>query len=190
MEYAIIGFCIGLICWFLFRKPSTKESKSGIIKIDDKNWIVNNERISFEEDTPLLKHRQEMEDRKHYRNYERAIILYDRNRVYEEWNKTTQFIYKHPDWIEEKKATAEELKKIIEKYQQYLKMCTKLEENCFVLTKEQFIIKETNIIFCCSLKMMLLTNIGCYTIHNEKTAKYMDGNMQEQIKKEFTEKWY
>jgi len=197
MEYGIVIIFTFLFVWFLYNKKGTQKgnpwkSKNDLIKIDDENYIVNGERVSFEEDTPLLRHQQEVEDKKHYREYERVRLAYDREKIYEEWRRTTQFIDKHPDWSSiNKHITKEDLEKIAIKYSHYLKMCDKLQEKHFMLNKEEFIIKETNVIACCSFKMMSPT-LGCsaYVIHNEKTAKYAGGNVMEQIRKEFKEKWY
>ena len=76
MEW-LLGFLIGR--WSV--KADKKESSS-FIKIDDKNYIINNESISYEEDTPLLRLKQAQEDRRHWNNYERQRLKMLRDRLY------------------------------------------------------------------------------------------------------------
>jgi hypothetical protein len=80
---------------------------------------------------------------------------------------------------------------ITEKYEHYLKMCNKLNKD-MILSKEEFLIKEENPAFCVDFTNMLWIRnpIGCYTIFNEKNAKYAHGKMDEIISQEFKEKWY
>ncbi len=63
----LAGWCFS----FLLRGNHKKEHRSSITRIDDKNWIVNGEFVSLEEDTPINRLRQKQEDRKYYWAYER-----------------------------------------------------------------------------------------------------------------------
>lgn len=193
MEYLIL-LPFMILMGFLFAKHinssnNNNSSKSSITRIDDKNWIVNNEFVSFEEDTPLKRFQQEQEDRKHYQAYERDKLQKDRERLWKDWMKTKQAINKYPDL--KNCVSDEKLNSITAKYEHYLKMCNKLEEY-MILTKEEFLIKEENPAFCVDFTNMLWirTPIGCYTIFNEKNAKYAHGKMDELISQEFKEKWY
>jgi hypothetical protein len=67
METITILIICGFMGWFFAKSLRTEPtSKSNITRIDNKNWIVNNEFVSFEEDTPILRFKQEMEDNKHF----------------------------------------------------------------------------------------------------------------------------
>jgi protease II len=191
METITILIICGFMGWFFAKSLRTETtSKSNITRIDDKNWIVNNEFVSFEEDTPILRFKQEMEDNKHYRNYESEKLSRDRERIFKDWMKTTQAIHSHSDL--KNCVTEEKLEAITEKYDKYLFMCKKLDEATMILSKEEFLIKEENPMFCVDWTNMMWfpKHLGFYEIHNEKTAKYCKGNMSELIAKEFETKWY
>ena len=191
MGTTIILIICGFVGWFFAKSLRTEPtSKSNITRIDDKNWIVNNEFVSFEEDTPILRFKQEMEDNKHYRNYESEKLSRDRERIFNDWMKTTQAIHKYPDL--KNCVTEEKLETITEKYDKYLFMCKKLDETTMILSKEEFLIKEENPMYCVDWTNMMWfpKHLGIYEIHNEKTAKYYKGNMNELIAKEFKTKWY
>lgn len=191
METITILIICGFMGWFFAKSLRTEQtSKSNITRIDDKNWIVNNEFVSFEEDTPILRFKQEMEDNKHYRNYESEKLSRDRERIFNDWIKTKQAIHKYPDL--KNCVTEEKLEAIAEKYDKYLFMCKKLDETTMVLSKEEFLIKEENPMYCVDFTNMMWfpKHLGIYEIHNKKTAKYYKGNMNELIAKEFETKWY
>jgi hypothetical protein len=186
--YVVLGLLIGKSG--LFFNSSSSDTKSNITRIDDKNWIVNNKFVSFEEDTPILRLEQEQEDTKHYRGYERAKLSADRERIGDEYLKTIFAIQDHSDLKD--CVTEEKLLEITKKYEEYTFMCGKLKEDLMVLTKEEFLIRQENPIYCASFKMNIMNPMasGCYMIHNEKTAKYAGGNVNEMIAAEFKEKWY
>ncbi len=191
METITILIICGFMGWFFAKSLRTETtSKSNITRIDDKNWIVNNEFVSFEEDTPILRFKQEMEDNKHYHNYKSEKLSRDRERIFKDWMKTTQSIHKYPDL--KNCVTEEKLEAITEKYDKYLFMCKKLDETIMILNNEEFLIKEENPAFCVDWTNMIWfpKHLGFYEIHNEKTAKYYKGNMNELIAKEFEAKWY
>ena len=191
METITILIICGFMGWFFAKSLRTKTvGKSNITRIDDKNWIMNNEFLSFEEYTPILRFKQEMEDNKHYRNYESEKLSKDRKRIFNDWMKTTQAINKYPDL--KNCVTEEKLEAITEKYGKYLFMCKKLDETTMILSKEEFLIKEENPAFCVDFTNMMWfpKHLGFYEIHNEKTAKYYNGNMNELISEEFETKWY
>lgn len=193
MEYLIL-LPFMVLMGFLFAKHinssnNNNSSKSSITKIDDKNWIVNNEFVSFEEDTPLKRFQQEQEDRKHYQAYERDKLQRDRERLWKDWMKTKQAIDKYPDL--KNCVSDEKLNSITNEYEHYLKMCDKLKED-MILTKEEFLIKKENPALCVDFTNILCIRnpIGCYTIFDKKNAKYAHGKMDELISQEFKKKWY
>lgn len=167
---------------------SSKKSESNITKINDENWIVGSELVSFEEDTPLLRFQQQCEDEKHFRNYETDKLMKDRGQIFDDHLKTIQAIHKNPEL--KNCVTDEKLKAITEKHEEYILMCDKLGET-IRQTKEQFLIKQENPWCCSSMGFQgFRKSLGVYEIHNDKTAKYLNGNMEELMEKEFKAKWY
>ena len=194
IAYLGIWVAIGCLIGFTATRISRiGESDTGRYRqIDDKNWIINGVFVSFEEDTPALRFQQKMEDDKHYRAYERNRTMDDRKRIFNNWMKTVAAIHKYPELQES--VTPEKMEAITEKYDQYALMCKKLDYDLYMLTKEQFLIKNENVAYCVdwSNSFGYIVNpmeSGCYTIHNEKTAKYQ-GNVMELIETEFKQKWY
>ena len=190
MEFIILPFML-LAGWVYGkqRNNNTDNDKSKITKVGDKAWIVGNEFVNLEEDTPLNNFKQEQEDQKHYQAYERERLMNDRQRIGNDWIKTKQALGKYPDL--KNCVTSEKLDAITLKYEQYVKMCNKLEEN-LILDKDEFLIKEENPAFCVDFTgvMFLQKPVGCYNIYNTKTAKYYNGDMNKMIRDEFKDKWY
>lgn len=191
MEILILTPFLLLAGWYFSKSMRTNdESKTNITRIDDKNWIINNEFVSFEEDTPIKRMEQDMEDRKHYSSYERWRLGEDRRIISEEWFEFHKQKSDYPDMFP--KITEEQLNEENEKYNQYVKMCDKLEES-MRLTKEEFLQKENceNIwLFMSRMFIKMPPFVGTYTIYNEKTARYKDGDMRKKMDEEFEEKWY
>jgi hypothetical protein len=185
MEWIIILPFVVWIGW-LFRRKET-EIKKDVIRLGDKSWIINNEYVTFEEDTPLLRFKQQQEDDEHYRNFERARLEFEREQIFEEYLKTTSYIQKHPEVLKE--LVPKELIAVTEEYERYVRKCKNMGE-LMVLSKEEFLIKKKNPIYCCSFKLYLSIPMKCYTLYNEKTARYKGGNMQKQIEQEYINKWY
>jgi len=188
----ILSLAYGFLGW-LFGKALSTESKSSVTRIDDDNWLVNGEFVSFEKDTPLLRLQQETEDSKHYLNYEIEKLQKDREQVLNDWLKTKQAINKYPDL--KGAVTEEKLKAITDEYQTYVFMCGKLDgttKPTMLLTKEEFLIKQENGMYCVDISSWFHFRkaLNTYTIHNEETAKYTDGNMTDLMQKEFETKWY
>ena len=183
--YFLFGWLLGE------RQKSCKDYNKNFIKLDDKNYIVNNEFVSFEEDTPILRMQQDREDKKHYRNYESQRLMRDFKEITNNHMSTIMAIAKYPEL--RNCVTPENLAKIEEDYNYYCKKCEK-HNITLKLTKEEFLIKETHPSLCIdwgSFGIFVLNPISyCYTIYNEKTAKYKGGNMMDKIKEEFKEKWY
>lgn len=184
----IILFICGFGMYFFIRNNNSNSKASGITKINDKNWIINNKLVSFEKNTPMLNHMQKMEDDKHYRNYEFNRLRRDREKIYKDYSRVINAIYDNPNSKLLDCVTEEKLEAITEEYDQYVHMCKKLEIILF-LTKEQFLIKKEN--------PMLFMNFrwdsprgGIYEIHNEETAKYLNGNYSELMEEEFKKNWY
>lgn len=195
MDNIVIGLFY-LLTGYAFSKMvfPPKESKKGVEVIDDKNFIIDGEFVSFEENTPLLQWQQECEDQKHYNNFESQRLENDRNHIFEGFMHTKEFIigrYKSESTLI-KKPTKEdfESKENIERYNVYVNMVEKLSYQKFMLTFEEYLIERLNPIFCGSIYMFFLKPIGFYTIYNEKTAKYAKGNMNELMRAEFKSKWY
>ena len=192
MEIITIIGLFGLMGWCFSKTLSSKnENKSNITKIDDKNWIVNNEFVSFETDTPALRFKQQMEDDKHFRAYEMDRLTRDRERIGGYWLKTIEAIQKYPEIKE--CVTPEKLEDISEKYDEYIRMCDNVDE-MLKLTKEEFLIREENILLCVDFLSFGLVipnaSAGIYEISNPETARYYKGNMQDIMAEEFKEKHY
>jgi hypothetical protein len=188
---AMIGF-FGLMGLGFSKALSSKSDyKSNITKIDDKNWIVNNEFVSFETDTPVLRFQQEMEDNKHFRAYEMDRLTRDRERIGSYWLKTIEAIRNHPEI--KTCVTPEKLEDVTEKYNEYIQMCDNVDE-MLRLTKEEFLIREENITLCVDF-LSFASSIpnsgsGIYEISNPETARYYKGNMQDIMAEEFKKKHY
>ena len=190
MELIFILPFMLLVGWMFGKQLNNNDTdKNKITRVGDKAWIIGNEFVNLEEDTPLNTFKQEQEDRKHYQAFERERLMHDRLRIGNEWMKTKQAIGKYPDLKD--CVTTEKLKAITNKYKKYLNMCNKLDET-MVLNKEEFLIKEENPAFCVDFSgmMFLQTPVGCYNIYNTKKAKYHKGDIQKMIADEFKEKWY
>lgn len=71
-------------------------------------------------------------------------------------------------------------------------MCDKLEIKDFILTQQEFLIKNKNPLYCADWSQYCSTYIppGPYFIHYDPTARYRTGDMQEQMAQEFKQKWY
>ena len=134
MGTLIMAVVLGAIfgSFFLtFHKLTSNRSGSSpsgpdCIQIDEKNFILNGEHISFETDTPLLRFQQERADNEQYRHYERQKLQNDRRWVGNEFLKTLGAINKHPELWDE--ITDEDSEKFKEKYATYSKMCDKLKK--------------------------------------------------------------
>ena len=193
MEYILLFPLIFLARYFISKNLSTsteEDFKSPITRLDDKNWIIDGKFVSFEEDTPVLRIRQKLEDNKHYHAYESEKLMRDRESLWKDYLKTTQAIKKFPNL--EECVTPEKLEAITDEYEHYLKKCNKLEEDA-ILTKEEFLIRDENPTLCVdfsSFGIWIRKPIGAYIIHNEKTARYARGRMEDIMAKEFKEKWY
>jgi len=185
MEW-LLGFVLG---WSLFGNKESSES-SKFVKLDDKNYIINNEFVSFEEDTELLRMQQEQEDNKHYRNYERRKLKDDMEMSYNQWEAIIEEINKDPELL--KSVTEKDLLKNKNEYSSYIEKCNKLN-TWSKLTEEEFSVigKLPSYIPFKWCKINVRNPMyGGYVIYNEKTAKYADGDMHEMIAKEFEKKWY
>tara|TARA_R110000851_G_C13098304_1_gene567832 strand:+ start:6980 stop:7549 length:570 start_codon:yes stop_codon:yes gene_type:complete len=179
----------GLMGWGFSKTLSSKSDyKSNITKIDDKNWIVNNRFISFEKDTPILRMEQKMEDDKHYNAFEWDKMTNDRKIIRAEWMKTISVMSERKDITP---PTEKELIDIESEYNEYSTMCDKLTEH--KLTKEEFMFQQNNFSDCITFDRMMLiipTGSGTYYLHNESTARYHKGNMEDLMAEEFKKKHY
>lgn len=182
----IVGFIIGKLLLITNNKNSIKPYFQ---KVGDKQFIIGNEFVDLETDTPVTRMEQQREDNRHYWNYEKNKLIRDRDIIYKDYIKTTAAIYEYPKLKE--CVTNEKLEAITEKYDKYEYMCKKLDETIY-LSKEEFLIKEENPMYCIDFTTLFTLNkpFYGYTIHNEKTAKYANGDMNKMIAEEFKEKWY
>lgn len=123
----IITFIVCTGMGYLIAKSFSiaSESKSNVVRLDDKNWIVTNEFVSFEEDTPILRLKQKMEDDEIYRNYEIDRLTHERSCIFNDWETTVRAIRDYPHLKE--CVTEEKLNAIAEKYDHYLDKCKKLK---------------------------------------------------------------
>lgn len=193
------GWCVSKLMLSIRRSNTSSyeekcinERLPSVVKVDDKNWIVDGKIESFETDTPLLRMQQETEDNKHYRAFERAKLKRDRDSIYNDWRKTVDAIKEHSflrDCI-----TEEALKDITEKYDKYIYKCDKLDRT-IRLTKEEYLIHEKHPFFCVDWSTLgiwipPLVGNGCYNIYNTETARYSGGDMNKKIEQEFKKEWY
>jgi len=179
----LLIIAVGYLIYLFSRRNKSDQFSSSFTKIDDKNFIVDGEFVSFEEDTPLLRMQQKQEDDKQYRQYEQARRDDDRKHLQDMWEYITDFIVEFPHLND---ITESEVESVKELYDKYVAKCDKL--HAMPLTKKQFAIKEINHLYL----RMTMTNLcgnGLYYIHNEKTARYK-GNMMEKLKEEFEAKNY
>src|SRR5688572_18522016 len=133
MEAVIVIACGLMLGWYFADLNKPKDSKGGIRQLDEKNWIVNGEFVSFDEDRPELIFQQEMEDMRMYGNYERWKLKEDREYIFNTWEKTISRIHQYPELTDV--VTPEKLTELEPRYNHYLLMCSKLEEKAFILTK-------------------------------------------------------
>jgi hypothetical protein len=174
----------GLMIILLTRKPSCTNK---IVRINDKNWIVNGNVVSFEENSQISVFRQTLEDCKHYNHYESEKLKHDKLQIFNDYQKTTKAISVNPSLLDS--VNEEKLEQIREKYLQYELMCNKLELPC--LSIEFYLVKEENPTLCCDLRSLItpLSHLFIYEIHNKETAKY-SGDRKKAMEKEFKLKWY
>jgi len=158
--------------------------------IDDKNFIIDGKFISLEEDTPLLRFKQKQEDDSWYRHYESTKLMEDREYLdnmyiyYIQGLNEYSIAIKHDSSIKE-----EDLEKFNKRYEEYKLMCEKLKP-IRELTKEEYAIRWNNLIFLdkTPLKISNPFKKWGYELHNEKTAKYLNGDMKELLREEFKQK--
>lgn len=131
---------------------------------------------------------QAQEDVRHYYNYEKQRLAFDREKIFEEYVRTTVAIAEKSHIL--LMPTQEEIEQNSAVYNKYREKCEKLYEMLFCLTPEQFAIKNKNPIHCASFKFWLYNPGSSYMIHDESTAKYLKGNMQALLASEFASKWY
>jgi hypothetical protein len=188
MEF-IIFLTLGLVIGY-FALINKKASKSNITKINDTNWAINGELISFDKNIPLEKLKQEAEDNEIYNTYETERLIRDRIAIFENYRKTKQAISVYAKLGN--CVTDEKLKLIESEYNDYLVMCKKLKINECILSKRDFLIQKENPVFChdFSSQALIHKHIGIYHIYNKDTARYYNGNMTEILENEFKNKWY
>lgn len=182
----IIPIILYIIMIILKQERVNDKFSGNTTKIDDDNFIINGELVSFEKDTPLLRFQQEQEDSRIYSCYERNRLSDDREYLGGVFFKTTAFIRDYPEIIN-KEFTYLTKEEVLDSYDKYLLKCKKLEEIC-VLDMEEFIIHKNNIIHCSPIGLKH-HDLQMYTIYNPETAKYSN-NMDELLEEEFKNKWY
>ena len=158
-----------------------QDSGDAFIKVDDKNYIIDEKPVSLEEDTEIDKMRQSFEDRRRFREYSIARRQAEVGRYIEEWYKTAEYYRKYKDDID---ALAEE-GAYKDKYDEYIGSLNKLQEDN-KLSYEQFIAMQEHPLGCISFKQMPIMG-GLYTIHSPSTSKYDD---KDALLKEFEERYY
>jgi len=184
----LIVACFAII-FFVIGYGSNKEPK--IIKINDDTWFVGDRFVSLGP-SKIDTVRQELEDSKVYREYERNRLDRDFRRICNDHTKTLQAINNHPELKD--CITEEKLNNITEKYEDYVRICEKHNLLGMYLTKEEFLIKEENPVYCVSFsdigmcQPMLTT--GLYYIHDPKTAKYGGTNSWKELEEDFKKRWY
>ena len=183
MAILTIGILIaGILTLILMFNKRNKEHNIYFKKTDEKNFIVNDEFVSFEEDTPLLRFQQDQEDMKHWRKYEQDRLADERKQLQRTWDSTMEMLQKYPKL--EENITKEDLDEYADKYSLYLKKIDKFFG--IPLSEKHFAVSEKNHL---GLSMVMPTyGSGIYTIYNEKNAKYKDG-MFKKLEKEFNIKY-
>jgi len=183
MEYLLPLISVAIALYFISK---VKRPNSNLNKINETNYLYNGKLISFDDDTPLLRLEQDMEDNRIYREYERNKLTSDRNHIGQMFLSTIDFIRKHPNIISTENTyfRKEEIK---ERYIKYVNKCKKLDE-ILVLDEDEFIINQNNLIFCGTIKNPSYFG-QIYHIHNDRTAKYK-GDTTKLLEEEFKSKWY
>ena len=133
---------------------------------------------------------QEIEDRQHYSNFKQERIRFITERISGSDINTKFLVSKHPEYIDE--VTDEDLEKYKEHYEKYLKYHKAFLNNDFYkaskLTEKEHCIK-----YKYSYKTfqgvesgIIISNPRQYTIHDLKTAKYIENDsLENEFKKEF-----
>ncbi len=190
-----IGIGIGILLGLMFLYftgdntnsfSSSADSKSSIHKLDDKNWIVNNKFVSFDEDSPTLIFQQEMEDLKVWHEFE----YYARGYHYKRLDNILWGV------LEAKGKSLPPLKinnrrlAIIESdYEKYVKECKTFDVSP-VLSKEDYAFYKFHKFAHWYVPMNIwCPPFGIYYIHNNKTAKYK-GDSSAKLQLEFNAKYF
>lgn len=187
--YLLLILALGLVFGEILYNV-THKSKSSIEQVGENQWIINGKYIDHSSNDLIDKMKQEAEDRGHYQNYERQKLSRDREVISDEWFAFNDFERKYPEDLPV--IPKEDLDIPHKRYEQYKKMCDKLESAPMCLTKEQFLQKERckNALIYGFPRLTLLKPFYGYTIYHLETAKYHDCDMKEAIANEFKEKWY
>jgi hypothetical protein len=181
MEYGLL-FLFSFLCGFyLFKRGYRKTHEPSITQIDDKNFIVKGELVSFEEDTDIDKLHQSQEDSRVWREYEKSRLDDERRQLERIWDIRKYFI-DNPKLGED--ITEEDIAANREKYLKYTHKC----EVFFglPLSEREFCVREK---LHLALSCFMPSFRGqIYTIYSESTAKYKK-NMAKKLEEEFNKKY-
>jgi superfamily I DNA/RNA helicase len=144
--------------------------------------------IPINEDLLIIQ--QKAEDDKHYRNYEICVFERDISQIKNSYLKTKDFIRNHKTKIKTLSPKEKEEKNIFEKYEKYCLKCDKLHLQDYMLNYEEFSIMEANSFFTKHLEIFMTKPIGCYMIYHDKTARYLNGDVNKLMAEEFKNKNY
>jgi len=191
MEGIGIGILLGLMFLYFTRDntssfSSSADSKSSIHKPDDKNWIVNNKFVSFDEDSPTLIFQQEMEDLKVWHEFESYARDYHYKRLDGIFWGTLEAKSKN---LPEFKINNRRLVLIESEHEKYLKECKTFDVS-LTLKKEDYAYYK----FDKFAHWYIPMNFWCppfriYYIHNRKTDKYR-GDSSAKLQLEFNTKYF
>ena len=196
MEAIIIGLLLGLAYLYCTNKVNPicgSDSKSSFHKLDDKNYIINNKFVSLEEDTPLLRLQQQMEDDKIWFAYDQEQLQYHRERLHNIWKYTIDAYQKRTELhnLPNYGMSNRRLALVTDRYDDYLKDCKRFNET-LILSKELFALFKFDKWIRMSIPLSFHFNTsgcGIYYIHNEKTARYKK-DMDATLAKEFNDKYF
>jgi hypothetical protein len=186
MEGLILLSVIAALYWFYrWNQSNESDSKSGITKVDDKHWIINNELVSFDDNDDFHIMKQKMEDDSVWFKYVRFRKINDMKRISDEWYN----IKMSPTYdILLAEVTDKDIIDHKEEYDVYIKKCKSVNWDT-PLTKEEFCMRYKGGNIFSLLYMSPMFFPGVYNIHSSDNAKYSK-NMMETLESEYKEKYY
>jgi hypothetical protein len=130
---------------------------------------------------------QKSEDDKVYRNYHSERTREMSETHIDDFFKTIKAIDEYHAALQRPKE--EDFEAIDKAYKKYQYDCNKLKVSPHILTYEQYAIQQSNWIFCKTIRISNPMAV-IYNIYDESTAKYKHRDFDEQLEKEFQEKFY
>lgn len=184
MEGLIILPILVALYWFYKINGSKTESKSGITKIDDKHYIINNEYVSFDDNDELSIMRQEMEDDRKFNNYRSWKQIEDFKNINDQYFNVKTFV-KYDEYMD--KVSSKDIEETKDRYDYYLKKCKVLKYDTPLSEKEFAMTETSGILLFLNLSFQMYFDKEPYTLYSPDNAKYTNGYT---VEKEFKERYY